>query len=46
MNLYFALGMICFAFVAGCWAGFGMGGDHMARMIERSRTSHRERADG
>ncbi|MDZ4371593.1 MAG: hypothetical protein U1C74_09265 [Phenylobacterium sp.] len=46
MNEYLATGLIVFAFLAGCWAGFGIGGDHMARTIERARQSHRERADG
>lgn len=46
MNFYAALGLIIFAFLVGCWAGFGIGGDHMARLIERRRHSHRTRADG
>lgn len=40
------IGMLAFAFVAGVWAGFGIGCDHMARVYEAARRSHRDRADG
>ncbi|WP_337186730.1 hypothetical protein [Phenylobacterium sp.] len=46
MNFYAALGLIIFAFLAGFWSGFGIGGDLMTRMIDKARQSHRERADG